>query len=417
MMSVNGQKPNKKQKKRDTPTKSPGPSLAETGELYSQATNLNMANMSGLVSPQGFMQCGVPGNVPGNVQYGFIPGQHIPPQSSHNWVQELCQKFDRLEAKLNKLDSIESSVLLIGQRVNNLEEEFNAKFDNLERSVSFVSEKYDELMEQNKSFSTQLSSLSAKIDTIDNDSMPANDKVNVLFDRVVDLQARSMRENLIFKGHPESDGEDCEVIISNFLTTEMGILEDMPIVRAHRIGRRDSRLSQQPKVQRTGTEHVGQAENVIEGATGGGEQISDHSNGNAGGQSDARQVYHRPIVVKFEKYKDKERIRRLAPDKLKNKGYYVDEQFPREIEDRRRVLYPVRGVARKAGDDCVLSVDRLFINNERYIPGEPVRSSRCEFLRRPHDPAVLRRRPPTGQARNNGSAHNGSGQAPSRMEV
>ena len=53
------------------------------------------------------------------------------------------------------------------------------------------------------------------------------------------------------------------------------------------------------------------------------------------------QTYPRPIVAKFTYYKDKEFVRHAAPKTLIGTNISVNEQFPSEIEQRRKVLYPV----------------------------------------------------------------------------
>ena len=42
----------------------------------------------------------------------------------------------------------------------------------------------------------------------------------------------------------------------------------------------------------------------------------------------------RPIVAKFVLHKDRETVRRAAPQTLKNKPFGVNEQFPREINEK-----------------------------------------------------------------------------------
>ena len=56
----------------------------------------------------------------------------------------------------------------------------------------------------------------------------------------LDLEARSRRKNLIFRGLSESKDEDCYHIIYQFLYDQLQ-LEDANIVmdRAHRVGRRN----------------------------------------------------------------------------------------------------------------------------------------------------------------------------------
>jgi hypothetical protein len=48
----------------------------------------------------------------------------------------------------------------------------------------------------------------------------------------------------------------------------------------------------------------------------------------------------------------------------------VNEQFPPEIEEKRRKLYPALRKARKDKKRVKLVVDRLYIEGELYVPSE-----------------------------------------------
>ena len=186
------------------------------------------------------------------------------------------------------------------------------------------------------------------------------------------MQARSMRNNLIFKGIPEAPlgtREDCEGVVKDFMQYKLGIEHNVSFVRVHRLGN-DKR-----KQQRDTTVNAAQSANVAGAASN-----DNHS-----------APYPRPIVAMFERYKDREHVRQRATSgALMNTGYYIDEHFPKEIEDRRKPLYTVRREAKYAGDDCTLVVDRLYINNEQYSLGQPVRSSKSAVLRNAHDPVLMK---------------------------
>jgi len=47
----------------------------------------------------------------------------------------------------------------------------------------------------------------------------------------------------------------------------------------------------------------------------------------------------RPIVAKFTYFKDKERVREAAPKKLRDTNIWVKEQYPQEIELKRKKLF------------------------------------------------------------------------------
>ena len=136
-----------------------------------------------------------------------------------------------------------------------------------------------------------------------------------------------MRENLVFSGIPESElgrdeYEDCESLIRTVIREDMQIMRLIEFDRVHRLGR--------------------------------------YKRG---------QTYPRPIVAKFTYYKDKEFVRHAAPKTLIGTNISVNEQFPSEIEQRRKVLYPVAKNARRNRDNKVRLVrDKLFINGQQYTP-------------------------------------------------
>jgi hypothetical protein len=47
--------------------------------------------------------------------------------------------------------------------------------------------------------------------------------------------------------------------------------------------------------------------------------------------------------------------------------YGIRQQFPKEIEDNRRKLYPIQKEAKRQGKHVVLVRDRLYIDNELYV--------------------------------------------------
>lgn len=54
--------------------------------------------------------------------------------------------------------------------------------------------------------------------------------------------------------------------------------------------------------------------------------------------------------------------------KLQGKPYWIHEQFPNEIEDKRRLLYPNTKTCRKAGQRTKIAKDKLFIDGKLYEP-------------------------------------------------
>lgn len=57
--------------------------------------------------------------------------------------------------------------------------------------------------------------------------------------------------------------------------------------------------------------------------------------------------------------------------KLQGTPYGIHEQFPKEIEDKRRLLYPIQKRFRKSGHKTKLVRDKLYIDGKLYLPEDP----------------------------------------------
>lgn len=123
-----------------------------------------------------------------------------------------------------------------------------------------------------------------------------------------------MRDNLIFEGIVETQEENTEEVLREFLKSEMGITEEPQFQRVYRLGKR------------------------------------------------VQAGRHRPIIAKFVLFKEREKVRKAAPSKLVGKPFGINEQFPKEINDRRKLLYPHYKQAKRLGKKAVLIADKLFVN-------------------------------------------------------
>ncbi|KAK3082895.1 hypothetical protein FSP39_008307 [Pinctada imbricata] len=134
-----------------------------------------------------------------------------------------------------------------------------------------------------------------------------------------------MKYNLIFTGIRERQGEDCEETLLEFLKEEMKLEENIPFANVHRIGSKNDSV---------------------------------------------RRGKPRGIIAKFPHNKDIMKVKKAARN-LKGKKFYVNEQHPTEIEDRRKKLYPLMKEARKNRANKVIMVrDKLYVNHVQVIPEE-----------------------------------------------
>ncbi|KAM9704524.1 uncharacterized protein ACNS7B_015206 isoform 1-T2 [Menidia menidia] len=196
-----------------------------------------------------------------------------------------------------------------------LVEILHKEFQALRESLEFSQQQVQALATENATLRESVKSLTEGMSRVSEE----NKKIK---ETVIDLQARSMRDNLVFSGIPEQPDEDPEHTIKNFIKTQLKLPEEtvnnISFHRVHRLG---------------------------------------------GKRPDAHRP--RPIVAKFEHHKQKLVVRSRGRE-LKGTNFGVNDQFPREILDRRRVLFPIRKRFLEGGSRAVVSVDKLFVNGQLY---------------------------------------------------
>ena len=229
--------------------------------------------------------------------------------------QNVCDALSYMDKKLNKLDTLE-------QKVSSFDTE-------LKKLWVFVQDQFKE----NKD---TLSSISDRMDTLEYSLGLAQDQITQLTtdkikmnDTLLYVQSQSMRNNLVFSGitkDPHEKPEATEFNLRKFMVDKLkiaqGIVDGFRLERVHRMGDNSNRF----------------------GAT------------------------NRPrnIVAKFLQFNDRETVRR-ARTNLKGTNCFINEQFPKDIADRRKQLYPKMRQAIRDGKRAWLSYDTL------YIDGRPVR--------------------------------------------
>lgn len=155
------------------------------------------------------------------------------------------------------------------------------EFQQLCESLKFSQEQINTLTDENKSLQHFITSLTAQFGAVAKENKDMKETI-------LDLQSRSMRDNLVFSGIPEPTHD-----------------------------------------------------NNPEG-------IHDHAPQNLPGHSKGHYILlntankrPRPIVAKFEHLKQKQQGQRHGRQ-LKGTDYGLNNQFPRDSLDRRKILHPIR---------------------------------------------------------------------------
>ncbi|KAH3852209.1 hypothetical protein DPMN_094710 [Dreissena polymorpha] len=79
----------------------------------------------------------------------------------------------------------------------------------------------------------------------------------------------------------------------------------------------------------------------------------------------------RPVVVKFNFYGDKCKIKDSARSQLRDSSVSVSDQFPKATQDRRKKLIPYLLQAQQQGKDASLSYDVLYSDKVRFTHDRP----------------------------------------------
>ena len=204
----------------------------------------------------------------------------------------------------------------------------NRKINEYDYSINTYSEMCDEAASNQKLAQTTIEDLCERVGNLEKNQSTLQPKLQKFESEITDLQCRSMRDNLVFTGIEEPEyiegdtPENAESTLKDFLKHEMKIDEPIQFHRVHRLNYSENQ-----------------------------ERYNNVNN-------------PRHIVAKFERFKDREYVRYQASKTLRGKPFGVREQFPRVIEEKRRLLYPEMKQARANPDYKVQLVkDKLYINN------------------------------------------------------
>ena len=142
-------------------------------------------------------------------------------------------------------------------------------------------------------------------------------RMKQLEERMIRAEAYSRRDNLIINGIPEMPNEDLVQKVKDIMRIDMKCdhrkINDMKFTRVHRLKNR------------------------------------------------------KKTIVKFHYYQDKEYIWKHRFGLKGTKKYWLEEDFPTEIKNRRQVLEPILKAARKIPNlRSTLVGDKLFVNGQRY---------------------------------------------------
>lgn len=244
-------------------------------------------------------------------------------------LQRLEQKFDHrickfderlmaFDKRLQALGTLESKLEAVDRELKSLKTYVYDNINSSSESVSMLDEKF-------KSLEFDLSMANTKIQSLADDKS----KLESMEESLLHVQSQSMRSNLVFTSISEAVGEsheETERKLRSFLVDKcrlaQGIVDEIKFERVHRMG--------------------------------------PHRNNSP-----------RDIVAKFTLFKERELVRKSRTN-LKGTVHYINEQFPREIAERRKRLGHKLREAISEGKRAWISYDTL------YIDGRAVRDTTAD---------------------------------------
>ncbi|XP_062572580.1 putative leucine-rich repeat-containing protein DDB_G0290503 [Saccostrea cucullata] len=242
-------------------------------------------------------------------------------------IDEMCEEVVRLSHRVNSIEREISSI-------NQTNAEFHESLQGISNVFDGIKEQVDKSENEFQNMKIKLDAMEAKVvhyaSKRENEIEELIEKNEELTDQTLDLRCRSMKYNLIFSGIHENVPENTEETLRGFLAEELDIDYDIEFTVVHRFGQKNNKRN-------------------------------------------------RPIVAKFIYQRDLDYVLQCAY-KLKGKTFQINRQFPDEIEQARKSLYPIMKELRRKGETVKLVRDILYVNGRPYDPED---SGPAETLKYP----------------------------------
>ena len=226
-----------------------------------------------------------------------------------NSIRSVDQKVDDVSKKLQKLERVEAKMADFEKELSNLRMEISQSRVKTEEMLTALNDRADSVEFQFGCVTDRLATIEAENKSLKGD--------------IIDMKSRSMRDNLIFSNIPEKENETPDVtehILREFLEVNLKMeKQDVTNIRFDRVHR-------------------------IHG-----------------------QRKPRAIVAKFCDFKQRQIVRGKSRA-LKGTNYYINEQFPPEINSERKELVKVMKEKRQQGHKTRLVYNKLYVDDILYKP-------------------------------------------------
>ena len=262
---------------------------------------------------------------------------------TRNEMLEAAAESELKETDSDLLNYKEKDQCKLTNRIEILE----TAMSDMMKSLEFQTQECDDLKRENREINEKNQLLEGRLTR-------AEKVVEDMREKVLEVQSRQMQDNLILYNIHEQDGvENTEALLLDFFQGAMKISDEqlakVEIDRCHRLGVKHATKS-------------------------------------------------RPIVVKLASSKSKAIILKHARN-LAGSKYSINDQQPREYDERRKMLLPLFKQARKDKVPARWSKDKLVINNNMIqAPKDKVMDINIDVMSRASELRVKRAPPVTHNA-------------------
>jgi ribA/ribD-fused uncharacterized protein len=243
------------------------------------------------------------------------------PRGKASNSDNLSEKYDEIQIKiLDSLNKLTIKVDTLSTKVAKCDqtgEEIKHSIDDCLKSCK------DSLLTSNQN-KAEINKLKTELNLQNNENSQLKTKLLKLEDRIIRIESQSRRNILLIDGIKESDNEDCTEQVKTLfkITMKLTNVDNMQIVRCHRLGEKR------------------------QGA-----------------------LKPRTVIIKFQWFGDRMQVWK-ARKELKGSNVYLNEDFPKEIQEKRSILWPILQKARQKGMLAFLNVDTLTIDGKRYTSND-----------------------------------------------
>lgn len=315
------------------------------------------------LTPQQFM-------MPSPFQFPQYMTSGNSPSHTDSVLQTLLHKIENIESKMGQLSEIRSSVNKITQRLDSMDK----RICEIEHSQKHISDQYDSVTTNVTKNADGVKESKSDIKRLQNEIEDLKKANTVLKDDNIDLKCRSMRDNLVFFGIPEvSSGSDqiWDTPLAPDLSTDNptsapnstpeGMETSTPAATASQSTFRQRNPNLQEDCEEKVHVFLTKVLNIQDSRSKVKIDRAHRMNTSTPNRS-------RPMVAKFCDTKSKMVVKNALRDvNLRGTGYNVTEQYPPEVQQKRRELIPIMVQARRDGKLATLVRDKLYINRQEYV--------------------------------------------------